>query len=348
MANRKRQITVLAAASALAVGLAVGLGLWQSQTTQPVAPGGPLFPDYAARLESAAEFTAQSATHRFVIRRGEGNQWVMADRDNYPVDEADLRRALRAVGELTRIEAMTDNPDFYSRLGVGDPAQDKDATRYTVKAADGAVLADFVAGRFQQRAMTGRPAEFYARRSDETRAWLVRGDWDAGANPLEWLDRQILRIDRARVESVAIQHRGGEELRLRPARVQDVQGTVLFEIVNLPRGRTPTSEGDVNGIAGALEFLAFDEVASAAARAPDFDQAPVTALFRIKEGFDVRVALWPQPDGKAWARVRFLGTPQGEAAQEMADLKARVEPWAFLLAEFRARDLTRRLADITE
>lgn len=340
---RKTGFLIFGGVTLAAMALAACLLAWRTQSAAPESTAGLVYPGLKDRLESVAEVTAESKTKRFVIRR-DGDSWVIADRDNYAADSNDVRRNLLALAEMRKIEAMTDKPEFHSRLGVGDPKDDPDAIHFVLRDGQGGVLAEFIAGRYKQRAAPGREAELYIRKSAENQAWLVRADWDAPADPLEWLNREIMRISRDRVAEVQIRQATGETLTIRP----NPKDQGLFAIVGLPANREPISDGDVNGIGGGLEFLAFDEVESAEKKAADFDRAPITALYRLKEGLAVRISILPQSDGKAWTRFRFEGEAEGDVAQEWARLKAQVEPWGFLLAEFRARDLSRKMADITE
>ena len=57
---------------------------------------------------------------RVVELKRRASSWTVSERDNYPADEAKLRKLLIAIADAKLDEEKTSNPESYATLGVED------------------------------------------------------------------------------------------------------------------------------------------------------------------------------------------------------------------------------------
>jgi hypothetical protein len=350
---RTRNWIALAAATALVVGATV-LVVGQRERASVGRDGDQAaFPGLAARLNDIAAIEVAGAKGGFrVARAGEG--WAVPEKDGYPANPDRVRKAALGLAEMRLVEPRTDNPDLYDRIGVGEPGKEgSEAVRLRLLDGAGAELAALIVGKTKTSETTGRPAEIYVRKPAEKRSWLAAARLGASGDPLEWLQRDTLRVPRGRVAEVEIRHADGETVKIS----RDNPKTGDFALAAVPPGREVASQYDVNAIGGALDFLAFEDVRRAAAL--DFAGA-TTARFATFDGLAVTVETVLRGD-QYWARfdaafdaarARPAGEEGGEllaseaAGKQAAEFRQRLAGWAYRLGEGRGKDLSRRMADL--
>ena len=135
----KRHFSILLVLVSIAV-LAVALLLPQQTGRETVElEQGLLLPELGDRVNEATEVMVRRGTTRVTLRREEQG-WVIAELDAYPADWGKLRSLLADVAQAKIVEAKTDNPAYYQRLGVEDPASDgATGALLRVRLADGEV-----------------------------------------------------------------------------------------------------------------------------------------------------------------------------------------------------------------
>ncbi len=277
----------------LAVLVAVGLAWWALGDRAPqrdVANQGLLLPDLAARLneiDSVQVIGGGNSVLATIERQSDG--WGLVERNGYPVDSGKLRSLLLALTQARRIEAKTANPELYERLAVED---------VTAAGAKGVALL-IEGGGPPTRLIVGqnnpRGSGTYVRVEGEATSWLVDRNIAVERQPVEWLQRELVNVAAARVQTVEVVPPAGEPIRI--ARDEGAAGD--FRIENLPRGREPQSEFVADATAGLLDALRFEDVV-AAAEQPEPETGVRTARFLTGDGLRVDLRSW-QEDGKTFA-----------------------------------------------
>lgn len=327
MMNKNLRILAGVTALLIAVLFAVQLG----DRSQPGADAL-LFPDLRSRINDATTLTITRADDEdATVIRKTADAWVNESRDDYRVDVGKLRELLLALSEAKTIEQKTANPDRYGQLGVGDPANEgSKGTRLQV-AGDGLLL-DLIVGNVAQ------PGYRYARRFDDTQSWLIDKDPSIPASTADWLVKDIVDIKADTVRSVTITHPDGEEIRISKASAEQTD----YDVADIPADRELSYATVANGIAGALNALAFDDVRKGDAFAGD----AVTTAFETFDGERITV-LSREEDGTNWIMLSAAsGAIEDGAENDAAAINEQVAGWQFTIAAYKANQLTRRWEDI--
>jgi hypothetical protein len=166
-------------------------------------------PASAASLEvfefDEATFVAQPL--KVVNQNG---SWTIPSHYNYPADGSEkLATTAAALIALTKDDVASANAADHERCGVIDPLDETVATskgrgtRVVVRGADEAVLADIIIGAPVQ----GRDQMRYVRVPGQTRTYVSRvGALSVSTDVDDWIERDLLQVDRDDIDAIAIQH----------------------------------------------------------------------------------------------------------------------------------------------
>lgn len=363
-----RNLALLLGAAILVVGGAWYLSVQRDRATEASFATRPLLPGVSAKVNDVTALSVETVKGSFRIERA-GEYWIMPDKAGYRVKADSVRKTILGVAGLEIIEPRTNKPELYDRIQVSEPkaykpadeAAKADAGPMLVQLLDARneALAKVIVGKVKVQELGGKPAEVHVRLPGQAESWLARGRISLIADPVQWLDRDMVKIERARVHAAAVRHPDGSLLRVERTDGADGTANDDFRPVGIPAGKKMASQYDVNALPGALAFITFDDVARAGAH--DFSKATATVI-ETRDGLRVTIRSVPAADGKAWATLQVeydggLRRPEASAAPYLAEEEARKQAdeagmrlhgWAYLLSEYAARDLTRKLSDLIE
>jgi hypothetical protein len=361
--------TLLVTGLATAVLLAAGVYL-SEQGASPSATShdrhGPLFSELRSRVNDVAEVTIVSGASSCTLKKS-GATWGAADKGGFPVDFGKVKALVVGISELEKVEAMTRNREFHSKLGVEDAAgEGATSKRVTLKDASGAVLADVVLGKSKPTQGSSTRSTLYVRVEGDDQTWEATGSLSADASSTGWLDRNISKIEEKRVKRAAVTHPDGELV----VATRSAQDQTNLSVENVPAGKELQWDGVANGIASSLQYMSLDDVQ----RAEGFDMAgAVQTEFACFDGLVV-AARSIEKDGKTWVtlsasfdeaqRAAPAGPEappaEGEAAtppkpelksielvkKEVDELNARWSPWVFNVPGYNGANLRKRMNDL--
>lgn len=365
---RNKSWAFLLAAAIILGGVSWWMAASRDSATEADFTTKPLFPALTARVNDVAALEIATQKDLFRIERGAtSDQWTMPSRDGYPVRADLVRKNILGIAALESIEPRTDKPEHYDLLQVSEPDQYKpvddaaksDAGPILLRLANdkSEALASVIVGKIKAYPVGGKSGQYHVRKPGEARAWLAQGTLELPADPVNWLVKETIKIDRARVAEATVTHPDGEVLKLVRAPAKPDSSGADFVPAGLPKGMKVASQYDVNAVAGALAFLTFDNVAKAEGK--DFSKATVTEIVTL-DGLRATIRTVPAEDAdkKVWATLSVafdpaLARPEAEVKPEDAQKQAqeaiaRVQGWSYLLPESMARDLTRHLKDLIE
>jgi hypothetical protein len=173
--------------------------------------GQPFFPAFtdpnaATTLEIVGFDEATGAPRPFKVTFT-GGRWTIPSHHDYPADAKDrLAKTAAAVIEIKKDDFRSDNVADHELCGVVDPLDETAAgatgrgQRVTFKDAQNNVLADFVIGK----AVEGRPGFRFARVPGQKRTYAVRMNFDLSAKFEDWIDADLLQIDKGKISQVAL------------------------------------------------------------------------------------------------------------------------------------------------
>ena len=180
--------------------------------------GATFFPGFTdpARAASIEVFEFDEPT--FVARPlkvvNQNGSWTIPSHYDYPADGSEkLATTAAALIALTKDDVASENAADHERCGVIDPLDETIAAskgrgtrvvvRGAVRGADEAVLADIIIGA----PVEGRDQMRYVRVPGQTRTYVARvGALSVSANVDDWIERDLLQVDRDDIDGIAIQH----------------------------------------------------------------------------------------------------------------------------------------------
>jgi hypothetical protein len=367
---KQNTLVALGGLTLLVAGAAAWVATRSPASTKAAAQAsGPLFASLRERVNDVAQVQITTATESFTLARKEGG-WGLADKGGYPVDVSRVKALVVGLAELTLVEEKTANPQLWPKLELQDPTSAADAPSKRVRLSDGsgAVLADVIVGRSEFGG--GNQSTIFVRKADGGPALEALGKLTVEGRAANWLDKQVAKLERARVRDVTISHPDGSVLKVFRAapELQD------FSVADLPEGAELSWPGIAGGVAGALEYLSledvqpaaeatFDESQAVTARFTTFDGLTVTArtveqddkvLLKVQSAYDETLRA-PEPVGpEATPETEGADAPPPapklkaaeEVAKEAESLQTRVVEWVYVLPGYSASNLRKRLEDL--
>ena len=307
---KTHHLMILVAAAAVAVIAA----LWARKLHEPEhAPGAGalLVPGLEAKLNDASVVTVKGKDNASVTLERGAEAWTVREKGGYPADTGKVRKLLIGIAQSRLLEQKTSNAERYGELGVADPTapaatpagEAADAATST-PAADQApgVVVEIqapVEGKDKVALIVGNSARgatgTYVRRVNEAQSWLASGDLSVQADPMSWVNRQILNVPANRVQQVTIRHPDGQALVIDKATREEPNYTVH----DLPAKREVKFASVGNPLASVLSSLRFDDVATLAEKDPA-SRSPIVVEYRTFDGLVVTARTFME-DNKYYA-----------------------------------------------
>ncbi len=334
---RRRSLGFLVAVALCFVAVAIWTLTIGEVGVSAAAPSTPALPGFADRLGEVASVNVSRDGFSGTFVR-DGDNWLAADKGNYPAAGAKISQIVRSMADLTLVEPKTQRPELYPRLQVEDPGNGKSAL-VSVEDKSGKPLAQLIVGKRRYDRLGAGNDGVYVRKPGDAQSWLARGSLDLSGIPSSWLDRQIVDLPEKRIAKVVLTQPDGATLvlsRTAPDAKFAVEGAaadVKF------RSDTATAEP-----AMALEIFELDDVAPAA-KMPVPEKGVASASFTTFDGLTVDLRLLDR-DKETWVGVKATGTGAAEAEAKRID--KRVANWTYEIPSYKAERLKTKLADLLE
>lgn len=304
-------VLVLAAAGLGAAAVLVG-GRSSAPASAPRATG-----EQAPLLLPALASKAADITSVQLLRDGKTLRinrtpagWVLADKGNYPAQPEPITRLVRGLLEARVLETKTSDPALYERLSVQDPTASSGSkpdgasvspVLVSLLGSNDAPLAKVILGKAQQSA-TGdaSQAASFARQSGATQSLLISGTFTAPIDPMQWVERSVLELERSRFAKAIVQQPKGPDGAL-PAPLVVVRKSEQEEsylVENLPEGRELKDTTTPQRVVTPLASVTIDDVMPASG--VDFSQGVQTTLITF-DGIVFRVQTVDHPPALATA-----------------------------------------------
>jgi len=327
--------------------------------------GALVFPGLAAKINDAAKLTLQSASGKFTVER-KGEDWVVADKYDYPAKFDMVKQELVGLAQLKTVEAKTAEPSLYSRLEVEDVgATGAKGELVTLQDAKGDKLASLILGKRHYGRGVDEAVEIYVRNPTDAQSWLASGTLDRNDDVKQWLQRDIVDLERERVREVTVVPADDKPYSLS----RDKPGDGDFTLANVPPEDKAKSAYELNSVTGALAVLLLDDVLPAKDLKADAKLLR-TLEYKSFDGLVVDLALYQQ-DAKTWLRIKTAYDPAGalpppaagtvttgaaeaklksadEVKKEAETINARGKDWAFGLAPADLVNLEKKFSDLIE
>jgi hypothetical protein len=367
----QRTLIGLAIAALAAIVIAIALNRANAPRTESVAGEGeswlvPGLRDHVNDVDKVVVTGAGGKPVATMTRNADG--WSIAEKNGFAVDTGKLREFLLKLADAKLVEQKTSSKEKYPTLGVEDVAgADAKGTEVELGGAEPSVK--IVVGNSNAHGGT------FVRRAGENESWLASGSISVDKKVENWLRKDVADIAANRVASVTITRPDGKIVRLAKGSESDAN----FKLADVPKGREPAAEFTINGVAGTLAGLRFDDVVPAKDATPP--EKPLDARFATFDGLVVDVVAW-EKDGKNYAQLsasedkeqakrhadQAKPSADGDHAanatdaksdapksaeatvaaidKEAADLNQRAKGWTFVLPAYKYANLNKSTDDL--
>lgn len=337
---RRRHLAILAGiAFILVVAAIAGLAHQASLSAHPERETL-FFPDLVPRIRQIAHIRVQSKNGTvdvaFVPQRG----WVVTSHDDYPASFDQVRQTIVGLATLRTLERKTAQPAWLPYINLVSPKNGGGGTEITLFDDKGDVMAALIAGKTVDIGDPDGATGLFARHPDEAQSWLLKSVFEPKNQPSDWLEKQVMTVDRARIAEADADPVSGPSYVVR----RDTPNEQSFKLTNIPSGREAGDPGAPDGVAGAVTDFSFDDAKPA--RTFDFSDPTHTARLVTKtfDGLTVTVSV-VQLGSDYWATVSAEGKG-ADAQKEARAIDARTTGWAYKLPAFKGQQFMTPLENL--
>lgn len=268
---------------------------------------GPILPGLTERVNAVDRVTLRVADGDTATLLRKTSGWVVQERHDWPADTGKLRDYLLRLGTTQRLEAKTERPESYARLGVQD-IDAPDANGVQVEIVGGGEPLSLIIG---QNNAQGHGS--YVRMPGQARSWQTDLDIAPERQVANWLQRDLIDVDPRRIVHIEIHPDKAAAFTLsRPGMAES-----HWQLAPLPRNHE-TAQGPADAVVGFLQGLSLEDVRP-------INETPSegawTAQFDTADGLRVDVRLWQQ-DSKPWANLSVQFDPAQATVFAQAQLDA--------------------------
>ena len=326
---RRRNLAVLAALALVSVLLAILALDRRAAEVAPKYPPQATFPGLAGKLGEVTRIHIESKKDgafdvTFVPMKG----WVLPSRSNYPASFEEVRKTLVGLAALQTIAPKTARPDWFHYVDLDAPPKGG-GVLISLSGDKGNVLAALIVGKSEDIGDASESVGLFVRKPGETQSWLVSSPFAPRASPSAWLRKNVVDVDRARVQEVDVRPLSGPAYAVRRDRPSDTG----FALAPMPRGRELADPSAPDGVASALADFSFDDIQPAGNL--DFENQASRTVTRTFDGLIVGVDVVKQ-GSDYWARVAAGAAPgKPDAAKEARDIDTYAQGWAYKLPAFK-------------
>ncbi|UCD51320.1 MAG: DUF4340 domain-containing protein, partial [Phycisphaerales bacterium] len=232
----------LALVAAIMVVWAVVQSHWSNRSR--VAPSGPAHLIQGLETSEIASIEVGHGDEATKIVRQEG-RFVVTNKANYPADTKQLNDLITKCLDIKTTELYTDNPKNHEDLEV---TEEKAKNVIKLFKADGSLLTGAIVGKSVEEGQGT-----YVRLADQDAVYLAESTPWFRSGPLEYVDQEIVSVERADVNEVTVTTPNG------PYTLRSTAEGDGVEMDGLPAGKT-LKDSDAKSVLGALNSLRFDDV----------------------------------------------------------------------------------------
>ena len=290
-------------------------------------------PGLKSQINEVSEVSVAHGGETVTVAKSD-NGWTVVERDNHVADVGVLRELLIALADAKILERKTSNPEKYRLIGVDYGADESEAATVSIKGSD-----------FEYSVIMGKTAQSrsrYARIDGEIQSVLIDQNPDLPDSASGWMLRDIVDIGADRIARITIRHSDGEEILIE----KESPDANEYQVRNIPEGRELSYATVVNGIAGALGGLEFNDVR---ASPQDTETPAVVTTFETFEGMTLEIVTFADGDS-SWIAVTASAEPASEDAMDTQtianDINGTVADWQYKIPDYKANLLKRRFDDI--
>ena len=337
---RRRNLAILAGAALVSILLAFWALYEQSASLAPQSTRNEFFPGLASHVRQAARIhiaSKKGGTFDVVFKPIRG--WVIPQKNDYPASFVEVNKTLVNLAAMQTLEPKTSRADWFHTIGLDAPAKGGDGVEISVSDDRGHELAHLIVGKSEDIGDSSGAVGLFVRKPDETQSWLVRAEAEFQTAPDDWIDKNVLEIDQGSIQSTTVALPDGSSYEVR----RDAKTDMHFKLSSMPAGREMASDTVADGPAAAITGFTFDDVKPS--REVDFtNSARVTT--KTFDGLTVTIDV-AHAGTQYWAQLDAMAQSNDpNIAKQARTINARVNGWAYKLADFKGAQFTAPLESL--
>lgn len=233
-------------------------------------------------------FTAEEKPLLSILNTSKG--WVIAEKANYPANQAKIKGFLLSLSDSRLVEAKTNNPQRYADLGVED-IKSKEAKGLLIQLDGLSKPQQLILGN-----QNSKGQGYFVRNPDNVQSWLSSGQFNVERDPVKWLDTQLLDFKADSIARIELSKSNNNGLQLVKQQASDKD----FKILNPPAGKELDTVVVINQIANTLTNFYFEDVVSQKELSMPDQSKTLQAYYRRFDGLTINITAWEQ-DSKFYA-----------------------------------------------
>ena len=300
----------------------------------------PVLPGFADKVSGVEEIIVQDVKQKLTVKR-DGDNWVMADRQNYLASNEVVSDLMLGLSELRLREAKTKKPSLYQRLQVEDLKGKKaKSILLIIKDKTGEVVR-LIVGKVNNDVAGSSNVGRYIRKPGEEQSWLASGRLNVPLSVNKWVKPEFLDIASSRVETVTVNHPDGSKM------IVSRVGKKKFEIKNMPQNMVVEYQSDIDNMGDGLEKLELEDVMAVAKIKFPRDEI-INTRITTNDGLIMNVKMIDINDGNFWAvfDAEVELTASDSVKKEASLINSRVSNWAYKLPAHKYRYMSRKHSDV--
>jgi len=337
---RRRNLAVLGGIAVLSVALAMCSVYEQSASVAPRTAPTEFFPGLAGHVRQAARIhivSRKNGAFDVVFKPSKG--WVLPSKGDYPASFAEVNKTLVTLAALTTMEPKTASAEWLHAVALDAPSKGGDGTEIVVSDDQKHELAHLIVGKSEDIGDPTGAVGLFVRRPDESQSWLVKAQAEIRGTVADWLDKTVLNVAQARIQSVVVDQPGGASYEVSRATDKEPH----FKLSTIPAGRELSSEDAPDEFAEAIADFSFEDVKPA--RDVDFAN-PARLSVRTFDGLGLNFEI-AHAGEDYW--VQLAATDLGgkpDIAKEARTINAHAGGWAYKVPGFKGGQLTATLESL--
>jgi hypothetical protein len=266
--------------------IAVVAGLWLAgrQTSTPAETTAVLYPDLKKEVDAitTVRIVKAGGTPAVELKHGAGG-WTVAERNNFPADDAKLRKLITNLADAKTLEEKTSNPESYATLGVEDISN----------AAAGGMQIEIEGPKQPVKLIVGKQASgassHYVRRAGEPKSWLINKSIDTSSSADQWLRKSVIDVSADRVQSAEVSVGTAKPY----SAAKKTRADEDFTVEGLAKGKELSSPSAADNFATALAGLTLSDVREASTMT---DKPSAHATIKTFDGLVTEATGWTKDD----------------------------------------------------
>ncbi len=190
----KKYLSILLVIALVVTAVAIYVSIKQAPDSK-LKTEGLFLPDLKTNMAKIGKITINKADNDTLTFLKTDNNWVLAEKNNYPVNMKAMNEMVFSLVEAHLFEAKTQKASNYPHLGVEEISTPHSRSAQVVlESSTGEVLHDVIIGKYKIQKGT------YIRKSSEKQAWLTRKKILIPGSFLEWINRTIISINQEQIK----------------------------------------------------------------------------------------------------------------------------------------------------